>query len=304
MNEDEIRDAESTLQRLRNSMRSRGVGLSRGLQRYATERFLYRLGCSVHRTRFVLKGATLFAVWGDEHRPTRDVDFTGFGSSDPQQLAGDLVAICATEMEGERIRFDVAAISIAPIREGQEYEGLRARIPAHLGTSRVILQIDVGFGDALVPGPVEVVCPTLLEDPPPRVLAYPRETVIAEKLHAMVVLDARNSRFKDFYDLYVIARRFEFRMAPLRLAVRATFDRRGTPIERSLPYPLTPQFYADPGRGAGWETFLARASVTGAPIEFDAVGLQLVNFLVPVWLGVVDAADSAWQPGGPWTNTT
>jgi Nucleotidyl transferase AbiEii toxin, Type IV TA system len=158
-----------------------------GLPRYAVERFLYRLGRSPHRERFVLKGATLFAIWGAAYRSTRDLDFTGYGNSDPRDVIGAFCEICDTSDEVDPLVFDTANITAELIRDGSECDGLRIRIRARLGESDIPIQVDVGFGNAIVPGPEEVEYRTILGDPPPRVLAYPRESVVAEKLNAMAI---------------------------------------------------------------------------------------------------------------------
>ena len=155
-----------------------------GLQRYAVERFLYRLGRSPHRERFVLKGATLFAIWGTAYRPTRDLDFTGYGSSDPEDVVRALREICDTPDDVDQLAFDTETIAAEPIRNASEYAGLRIKIRARLGDSDIPIQVDIGFGNAIVPGPEEVEFRTILGDPPPRILAYPPESVVAEKLHA------------------------------------------------------------------------------------------------------------------------
>jgi predicted nucleotidyltransferase component of viral defense system len=201
--------AESTRRRIANELRSRGEDPSVGLQRYAVERFLYRLGRSNHRERFVLKGATLFAIWGTAYRPTRDIDFTGYGSSNAQDVIDAVREICNTADDVDPIAFDTDTITAEPIRDQSEYDGLRIRIRTRLGNSNILLQVDVGFGNAIVPGPEEREYRTILGDPPPRILVYPPESVVAEKLHATVILGERNSRYKDFYDLYIVVEECE-----------------------------------------------------------------------------------------------
>lgn len=296
--------AESIRQRLRNKLRARGEDVTLGLQRYAVERFLYRLGRSRHRERFVLKGATLFAIWGTAYRPTRDIDFTGYGSPAPADVIQDLREICDTPDEVDQLVFDTANITAEPIRDGSEYDGLRIRIRARLGDSHIPVQIDVGFGDAIVPGPEETAYRTLLGDPPPRILAYPRESVVAEKLNAMVTLGERNSRYKDFYDLHAMANAFQFDRNTLVRAVRATFERRRTPIAAALPAPLTAPFYASADRMTQWQSYVTRNGLEGAPTDFQQVGDLLARFLQPVWESLGAAAESAgdWPPGGPWAN--
>ncbi len=235
---------ESIRQRLRNELRSRGEDVGLGLQRYAIERFLYRLGRSQYRERFVLKGATLFAMWGIAYRPTRDIDFTGYGSSDPQEVIKAVREICNTPDDVEQLLFDTDSITAESIRDGSEYDGLRLKLKARLGESEMSITMDVGFGNAIVPGPQEGEFRTILGDPPPRILAYPPESVVAEKMHAMVILGERNSRLKDFYDIHALAQGFTFERGTLVRAARATFDRRATPIAPDIPAALTAPFYS------------------------------------------------------------
>jgi hypothetical protein len=294
--------AESIRGRLRNELRARGEDVSIGLQRYAVERFLYRLGRSNHRTRFVLKGALLFAIWGTAYRPTRDIDFTGYGSSDPQDVIGAFREICNTPDDVDQLVFDTDAMTAEPIRDGSEYDGLRIKIRARLGESDVAIQVDVGFGNAIVPGPEEKEYRTILGDPPPRILAYPPESVVAEKMHAMVTLGERNSRFKDFYDLHAIARGFPFERSTLVRAVKATFERRATPISAGTPAPLTGAFYSSDSRAQQWRAYVTRNQLDGVPTDFGLVGDVIIGFLRSPWedLGSGRALAGDWPPGGPW----
>ena len=295
--------AESIRRRLRNELRARGDDVAVGLQRYTVERFLYRLGQSRYRERFVLKGATLFAIWGTAYRPTRDIDFTGYGSSNPSDVIAAFREICNTEDDVDQLVFDTDTISAEPIRDGSEYDGLRLRVRARLGESNIGVQIDVGFGNAIVPGPEEKEYRTILGDPPPRILVYPPESVVAEKLNAMVVLGERNSRYKDFYDLHAMANAFQFDKNTLVRAVRATFERRATPIDTALPVPLAASFYVNGDRLTQWRAYVNRNGLDGAPTDFQQVGDLLTRFLQPVWEGVSAPGESAgdWLPGGPWS---
>lgn len=294
--------AESIRQRLRNELRSRGEDVTLGLSRYAVERFLYRLGRSSHRERFVLKGATLFAIWGTAYRPTRDIDFTGYGSSEKADVIRDFREICNTPDDVDQLVFDVATITAEPIRDGSEYDGLRIRIRARLGDSDIPVQVDVGFGNAIVPGPEEKEYRTILGDPAPRILAYPPESVVAEKTHAMVILGQRNTRYKDFYDVYAMAGAFRFERNTLVRAVKATFDRRRTPMQAELPDALAAPFYSDESRAAQWRAYVTRNGLSDAPEDFGQVGDRIVGFLRPLWsdLGFGKAVEGNWQGGGPW----
>jgi hypothetical protein len=296
---------ESIRQRLRNELRARGEDVALGLQRYAVERFLYRLGRSRHRERFVLKGATLFAIWGTAYRPTRDVDFTGYGSPDPQDVIQAFREICNTPDDVDQLVFDSDAITANPIRDGSEYHGLRIKLRAQLGESDIPIQVDVGFGNAIVPGPEEKEYRTILGDPPPRILAYPPESVVAEKMHAMVILGERNSRYKDFYDLHAIARGFPFERGTLVRAVRATFERRATPIQTGTPAALTVPFYASESRARQWRAYVIGNGLDGVPLDFGLLGDVIIGFLRPIWedLGAGRAPAGDWPPGGPWRST-
>ncbi|MGE3344574.1 MAG: nucleotidyl transferase AbiEii/AbiGii toxin family protein [Vicinamibacterales bacterium] len=294
--------AESIRHRLRNELRARGEDLQHGLPRYAVERFLYRLGRSRHREAFVLKGATLFAMWGTTYRPTRDIDFTGYGSPEPDDVVAAFREICDTPDDVDALVFDPDAITAEPIRDGSEYAGHRIRLKASLGGSDITVQVDVGFGNAIVPGPEEREFRTMLGDPPPRILAYPPESVIAEKLHAMASLGERNSRYKDFYDVYAMADAFRFERATLAQAVRATFERRRTLPSAALPVALTAPFFADPARASQWRAYVNRNGLTDAPDDLMQVGERISAFLQPVWIALVDQDDlqGEWKDGGPW----
>ena len=296
--------AESIRHRLRNLLRKRNEDMQFGLQRYAIERFLYRLGVSSHRDRFVLKGASLFALWGGSvYRPTRDLDFTGYGIADEADVLAALREICMLSPVDELI-FDPDTLNAEPIRDDSEYSGLRIRLAARLGTSRIPIQIDIGFGNAIEPSPQYADYPTLLDDPKPRIRTYPPEAVIAEKLHAMVVLGERNSRYKDFYDLYVLARQFRFDGKTLARAIAATFERRQTPITAAIPTSLTPRFFADEARAQQWRAYMTRNALPAAPADFDSVGELIRQFLGPAWTALAENITfaSKWPPAGPWNS--
>jgi type I restriction enzyme, S subunit len=296
--------AASVHQRLLNRSRASGEDFQFLLQRYAAERFLYRLGQSTQRARYVLKGAMLFALWGgSSYRPTRDLDFTGYGSNKPDDVLAAMREICAFAAPDDGLAFDTTPLSAEPIRDDAEYHGLRVKFQATLGSARIPMQIDIGFGNAIEPPARETDYPTLFDAPAPRILAYPHEAVVAEKLHAMVMLGERNSRYKDFYDLHVLARQFPFDGDRLALAVAATFARRQTRIDAALPAALTPRFFAADARAVQWRAYLTRNALPGAPADFAAVGELLQSFLGPIWRAL--AADRSfadpWPAGGPWS---
>ncbi len=212
------------------------------LGRYAIERFLYRLGRSPYRDRFVLKGAMLFTLWtGETHRPTKDLDLLGWGNSAISEAENTIRQICKTS-EDDGITFDAASVEGTKIKEDDEYDGVCLKFRAEFAGARIPMQIDIGFGDAVHPEPELASFPVLLPMKPPLIRAYPREATIAEKFHAMVVLDIRNSRMKDFYDIWFMAVTWSFDMESLRDAIVACFQRRGTAIPVVVPFALTDDF--------------------------------------------------------------
>lgn len=260
----------SVRQRLLNLAHARGQPLELLLTRYALERLLHRLSLSPHRERFVLKGALLLTTWFDEpHRATRDLDLLGFGDpSDDALLAvfREVMTIAADD----GVSFDTAKLKIQPIREDLEYGGSRLTTTAALSGARIPIVVDVGFGDAIEPGAQDIDLPVLLDMPSPHLRAYPLETVIAEKLHAMVVLGLANSRMKDYYDVWMLTRTFALDASRLRLAVDATFARRSTALPTSIPEGLSDAFAANAGKQAQWQAF-ARNLLTPGPALGDLV---------------------------------
>jgi hypothetical protein len=198
--------AASVRQRLLNRSRERGEDFQLTLIYFALERLMYRLSRSAYRDRFILKGAMLFSVWSETpHRATRDLDLLRRGDHEMSVLIHEFQEICRTPIEDDGMAFLPESISGEKIREGDEYQGIRLTFEARLGVARIPIQVDIGFGDAVLPKPEPLDYPTLLDFPAPRLLAYPRETVIAEKFQSMVELGIANSRMKDFFDLWFLA---------------------------------------------------------------------------------------------------
>ncbi len=186
--------AASVLARLLNRSRSTGENYNLLLSRFVIERLLFRLSVSPHAGSFVLKGALLFALWYDTpHRPTKDADLLGFGADDADTLRATFSAVCAIDAD-DGVRYDTQSMKTAPIREDNVYGGTRLSLLAFVGSARLPVQVDIGFGDVITPAPEIVIYPTLLEGMgAPRLRAYPVYTVIAEKFHAMVELGMNNS---------------------------------------------------------------------------------------------------------------
>jgi hypothetical protein len=297
--------AASVRARLLNRAKERGEEFELTLTRFAAERLLFRLGESPARDRCILKGASLLSAWlSNPYRATRDVDVLATGRVDDEAIRSLIEAICAVPCSEDGLRFDLSHLGIETIRPEDEYSGKRARFGAFLGKARIAVQLDIGVGDAVVIEPDEIVYPTLLPPlPAPRVRAYPRELTVAEKLQAMVTLDTRNSRMKDFHDLWALAGAFAFDGPSLQRAVAACFGRRDTPWASEAPRVLTPAFYQMPEIERRWRSYLAAGMVlTPPPGQFAAVGERIVRFLGPVRDSIVaeEPFAGAWPPGGPW----
>jgi predicted nucleotidyltransferase component of viral defense system len=273
------------------------------LTRYGLERFLYRLAHSEYVGQFVLKGAMLFALWMESgHRPTRDLDLLSFGEASNERLTKIFQQLCDVEVESDGLTFDARSVRAVEIREGQAYQGQRIKLLGLLGKARIPLQIDIGFGDAITPEAKEIDYPTLLDLPAPRIRAYPPETVVAEKLQAMVALGMQNSRMKDFYDLWIIARQFSFEGTTLMTAIEVTFNRRRTVIPQTVPTGLSDEFATDKHKIRQWKAFLTRSQLGWTGIAFAQVINELGTFLMPVLDAAANSGDFAysWANGGPW----
>lgn len=297
--------AASVKARLLAKAKAKGEEFERTLTRFTAERLLYRLGVSPARERCVLKGASLLSVWmSDPYRVTRDVDVLAFGPSDDDAIRALLEDISAIPCPEDGLRFDLSELRIEVIRPEEEYSGKRAHFLALLGGARIKVQVDVGFGDALVTQPEDAHFPTLLEHlPAPRVRAYPREASVAEKFEAMVKLDTGNSRMKDFHDVWALATCFDFDGLGLQRATAACFERRGTPLGVEVPRALTSAFYHMPELAARWRGYLAAGAVlVPPPAQFEVIGERIIGFLGPVRESLVDGRPfgSSWVPPGPW----
>ena len=293
--------AASVRDRLRVLARSKGVEFQLLLSEFAIERLLFRLGSSTHGDRFVLKGATLFKLWTpSERRATWDVDLLGQG---PSQVADTVSAIrdLCDVVASDGIVFDPATVRGEGIRNPNQYGGVRVRLEARLAGARIPVQVDVGFGDAVFPSPRREVYPVLLDHLPPKILTYPREAVIAEKLEALVSLGVTNTRLKDLYDLHRLATTFPFEGASLVRAVQATFQRRNTSMPEGEPLLLTADFLRSPDRQVQWRGFLSRGRLDG-PADAGVLVDDLRTFLLPV----IDAArraesmEASWDPARGW----
>ncbi|MFA5170194.1 MAG: nucleotidyl transferase AbiEii/AbiGii toxin family protein [Sulfuriferula sp.] len=295
--------AASVRQRLYNIAKRNGEAFDLVLTRYALERLLYRLGQSECHNQFLLKGAMLFAVWdGESHRPTRDVDLLGFGSGELSHLEKTFRDICLIPVEPDGLEFIADNLRAIEIRENQEYQGVRVLFDARLENAIIPIQIDIGYGDAVTPAAEDITYPTVLDFAPPKLRAYPIYTVVAEKFQAMVWLGIANSRMKDFYDIWIILRKYPFDGNILVKAITATFERRNTPLPAAAPFALTQAFASDKMKQMQWKAFLQKNKLSADNLTFADIIMALHEFLIPPMLASINELnfDVIWRAGGPW----
>lgn len=296
--------AASVQARLQNRAHATKRPFAELLQYFAMERFLYRLSTTPHRARFVLKGALMLHVWDAPlARATKDLDFLGRLDNSLENLERVIREVCTAEVEPDGLVFDSATVKTERIKEDADYEGVRARFVGLLGKARVTMQIDVGFGDVVTPGAQDITYPALLDFPAPTIAGYPRETVVAEKFQAMVYLRTVNSRMKDFYDVWLLAKQFAFDGALLAKAIEATFANRETAIDVT-PIAFSPEFTEQASTRAQWTAFRNKLPNTECPETLAEIVSFLSEFLGPI----ARACDGGqrfvrhWPAGGPWTS--
>ena len=294
--------AVSVRQRLLNSARETGRPFNEILQYFAMERFLYRLSKSPYSVNLVLKGALMLTVWeAPFSRPTMDIDFLGHIDNNIKTITAIVEDICSQKVEPDGITFDLTSIRGEHITEDAEYEGVRVRFHGSLGTAHFTMQLDIGFGDVVIPAPASLEYPTILDLPVPKLRGYSRESSIAEKFEAMVKLGVVNSRMKDFFDIWLLSQQFDFEGKRLAAAIEKTFSTRGTDIQ-SEPNALTNSFAEDPTKVAQWRGFVRKIRLTDVPQDFGEVIEAISIFLRPIAerLAAEKPFEATWRAPGPW----
>ena len=296
--------AASIRQRLLNEARASDRPFNELLQYYCMERFLSRLSHSPHSHRFVLKGALVLSSWiVSRSRPTKDIDFLGRVQNDVGTVAALVKEVCQQAVDPDGLVFDESSVVGDRIAEEAEYGGVRVRCHARLGTARVVIQIDVGFGDEVVPGPTPIEFPTVLDLPTPKILGYTKESVIAEKFHTMVRRGTLNSRVRDFYDVWSLSRQFDFDGQLLARAIRTTFSRRKTAVP-DRPLALTKEYANDRSKIMQWRGFLRKGRLEECPSDFSEIVESIGVFLGPLAQALSTGAEFEfrWKAPGPWVN--
>lgn len=292
----------SVRQRLLNIARTTGRPFSELLQYYAMERFLYRLSHSPYVDKFVLKGALMLTVWNaPANRPTMDIDLLGRLDNSIDTIVGITKAICTQNVEPDGVVFDVHNVRGERITEDADYEGVRVKFNGLLDTAQIRMQLDIGFGDEIIPRAQTIDYPTILDLPAPQILGYSMESSIAEKFEAMIKLGILNSRMKDFYDIWLLSRQFDFDGSALQNAFSKTFKKRGTNVP-SAPTVFSPEFSAEPTKHTQWRAFVRKNRLANTPEDFRHIVNDIAAFLGPIASHLADNKTflSLWKAPGPW----
>lgn len=292
--------AASIRQRLKNQSENDKRPFNELLQYYAMERFLYRLSQSEHAELFILKGALMLRAWrSPEVRPTMDIDMLGRTSNDESSIITQIKGIISTEAEPDGLVFDTDSIRAERITEDADYEVIRVRFMGGLDGAQIHMQIDIGFGDIVHPEAVMTELPTILDSPIPKLLCYSRESAIAEKFEAMLKLGELNSRMKDFYDIWLLSRQFDFEGKELAEAIRLTLKHRGTAIPKIITA-FTNEFIQD--KQVQWKAFHKRLAQEHIPKDFEEIVVGVETLLGAIVSGLVSSSNlpQHWKASDSW----
>lgn len=277
------RAARSIHQRLLNKSREGGRPFNELLQYYAMEKFLLRMSKSDYAEQFVLKGALMLRAEGMvETRPTRDIDLHSDHGKEIEELEKMISDCCRIEVEEDGLLFDPESVEGEEIRDQQAYQGVRLKVRGSFGTAKILIQIDIGFGDSIVPGPLWIEYPVILEGESPKLKGYTLESAIAEKFEAMVSLDMANSRMKDFYDIYFLISHRTFDESNIQRAIEETFKRRKTKLPEEKPVALTEVFFADQDKFNQWRAFIEKLPEDEKPKDLATVTTEIDKFIWPI----------------------
>jgi predicted nucleotidyltransferase component of viral defense system len=293
----------SVSHRLLNLTRQSGEDYQYVLMRYGLERMMFRFSQSNYARQFVVKGAMLLRVWtSEQYRPTKDLDLLAILDLSPEKLIEIFQEVCTLSVQDDGLEFLVNTIRVNEIREDNAYGGLRVTLQARLGKIRIPLQVDVGCGDAVTPEAQPEEFPTLLDFPAPILLAYPRETSIAEKFEAMVNLGLTNSRMKDYYDIWLLSEQFSFDGETLKAAIIATFKRRQTVLPPEAPVGLSNEFVSDAGKRTQWQAFVLRSRLDSKELSLEKVVERVAAFVMPPSNAAAEgnSFELTWAKGVAW----
>jgi hypothetical protein len=278
--ENPVNIAASVRQKILNKARDENRRFDELVQYYSMERYLYRLSVSEHSDKFILKGALLLRAWGlNEHRPTMDIDVLGVSSNNSEFLIKQISDICSVDVKDDGLFFDINTILSEQITEDADYIGSRITFLGNLDTIKINMQIDIGFGDSVFPKPEKYSLPCILDFPIAKLTCYKPETAIAEKFEAMVMLGDLNSRIKDFFDIFLLAKSINFDKNKLAESIEKTFQKRGTKIPEKF-MDFSDKFISI--RQTPWTSFIRKNGIENVPDDFRKVIDIIRSFLDPI----------------------
>ena len=274
-------NAESVKARLKNVAVETGRTFQDLLGTYGMERTLYRLSVSEYREKFTLKGGIfLYALYdGDYPRATTDIDLLAKGIGNDIETMKTVFAHIFSITTDDPLKFDLESLEVKAITEFKEYHGVNVSIIAFLDRTRIPVSIDIGFGDVIYPDRVLMDFPVLVSEDAPEVYAYSLYSSIAEKFEAMVSLGYDNSRFKDFYDIYVNAQKYDFDGQTLVAAIKETFGHRGTSLHTIVAFGA--EYSNDAIRLSRWKSFVKKKKVS-LDVTLPETIEVIKQFLLPV----------------------
>jgi len=291
---------------LQNKAKETNRPFAEVLQYYGMERFLYRFSRSEYVDKFILKGALLFTVWQiPERRTTLDIDFLARYDKQVASIEAVMRDVCDVSVDPDGLVFDSKNVEGRKIKEDADYEGVRVKFLGFLERSRIPMQIDVGFGDIVYPKTKVVDYPVILDFPKPHLKGYPPEGVISEKFEAMVKLGLLNSRMKDFYDIWLMMRQFDFSGSNLAEALKRTFKHRKTDPPKAQPLFAEEIYNEKSDRQTLWKAFLKKGDIKHVPEKLSTTAREIEKFLIKP-LDAINKGNrfnEEWKAPGPWKDT-
>lgn len=300
----EVKNIEASVKaQLQNKAKETNRPFAEVMQYYGMERFLYRFSKSKYADKFVLKGALLFAVWQiPDRRTTLDIDFLARFDNEVTTIEKVMKEVCDTSVDPDGLNFDSQTVKGMKTKEDADYEGVRVKFTGFLDRARIPMQIDVGFGDIVYPKTKVIDYPVILDFPKPHLNGYPQESVISEKFEAMIKLGLLNSRMKDFYDIWLMMRQFEFKGANIASAIKKTFNNRKTDIPNKKPLFANEIYDEKSDRQTLWSAFLKKGDIQHAPETLSATAKEIENFLIEPIMALNENGncDKTWKSPRGW----
>jgi hypothetical protein len=300
----DIKNIEASIcDRLKNKSKESNCSFSEILQYYAIERFLYRFSQSGYADKFILKGALMFMVWQvPGRRTTLDIDLLARYDNRITAIEKVIDDVCNIKVIPDGLIFDPSTIKGQRIKEAADYEGIRVKFRGFLGRTRITMQVDIGFGDSVYPRPSAIDYPVILDFPKPHLRGYPVESVISEKFEAMVKFGLLNSRMKDFYDILLMMRQYNFNGAELVEALKRTFKIRKTSLPAHKPLFAEEIYNEKSDRQALWRTFLRKRDIENVPENLGTTARAIEDFLInPInAIHMGRAFNKRWDTSGLW----